>query len=105
MVIDPDLDPATMTEENLKKSVMTIIFGKDMSDENVEANFVDPREKSPSSSSASSDSGKEKRYGLRPGKTVSSMSNKIVIASSLPENKDERVLKSQILNKVKNATR
>ena len=92
-----------MSEENFKKSVMTIIFGKDMSDENVDANIVDTRERSPDSSSTSSESGREKRYGLRAGKPVRSMTNKSVV-TSLSEH-DDKVLKIQILNKMKSASR
>ena len=90
LFIDPTvLDPTTMSEENLKKSVMTIIFGKDVPDENVDANTVENREKSPdASSTSSSDSGREKRYGLRVVKPA-----KKGVVAPLPESKDHKILR------------
>lgn len=84
-----------MSDENLKKSIMTIIFGKDMSAEKVEEN-VSNREKSPTSSS-SSDCGKEKRYSFRIAKQGSQVKS--------VENKDDKTLKQSCQNKAKPSSR
>lgn len=84
-----------MTEENLKKSIMTIIFGKDIPTEKLEE-----REKSPTSSCTSSDSGKEKRYSVRIAKQSTSTKNIVAVGDC----RDDKVTKIAIPPKVK-ATR
>lgn len=87
-----------MNEENSQTSIMTIIFGKDMSVEKVEENVCN-REKSPTSSS-SSDCGKEKRYSFRIAKQTTQ------VKPTLPvESKEDKTLKPTCLNKAKPSSR
>lgn len=97
LVTDSDLDPATMSEETLKKSIMKIIFGTDVQNDEIEETIGTVREKSPASSS-SSEGSKEKRYSFR---AVKQAAGAVIKTSTSVETKEDKISKVSVANKAK----
>lgn len=95
--LDSDLDPATMSEETLKKSIMKIIFGTDVPNDEIEETIDTVREKSPASSS-SSEGSKEKRYSFR---AIKQTAGAVIKTATSVESKDDKISKVFVASRAK----
>lgn len=97
LITDSDLDPATMSEETLKKSIMKIIFGTDVPNDEIEETIDTVREKSPASSS-SSEGSKEKRYSFR---AIKQTAGAVIKTATSVESKDDKISKVFVASRAK----